>query len=102
VSPLVLCTVEHPDLALGEIHRLLKPGGHLLFLEHVRAHEPGLARWRDRLHGVHLRVGHGCHCNRDTLASIQGAGFQVEEIERDRLRKAPPIVRPLIIGAAAS
>ena len=61
VSTLVLCTVDDPARALGELHRLLKPGAQLLFLEHVRADEPRLARWQDRLHGLQVRVGHGCH-----------------------------------------
>jgi ubiquinone/menaquinone biosynthesis C-methylase UbiE len=100
VSTLVLCTVDDPRRALDEIRRLLKPGGRLLFLEHVRADEPRLARWQDRLRGLNVRFGHGCHCNRRTLESIEGAGFQVAELTHDRLRKAPPIVRPLIVGAA--
>jgi SAM-dependent methyltransferase len=86
--------------ALREIHRLLKPNGQLLFVEHVRSDQPRLARWQDRLHGLQVRVGHGCHCNRRTLESIKGAGFSIAELEHDTLRKAPPIVRPLIVGAA--
>ena len=96
----MLCTVDDPKRALGEIHRLLKPNGQLLFVEHVRADEPRLARWQDRLHGFQVRFAHGCHCNRRTLESIEDAGFQVAELTHDRLRKAPPIVRPLIVGAA--
>jgi ubiquinone/menaquinone biosynthesis C-methylase UbiE len=101
VSTLVLCTVVDPARALAEIHRVLKPTGQLLFLEHVRSDDPGLARWQDRLHGVQVRVGHGCHCNRRTLQNMQLAGFSVGELEHDRMRKAPPIVRPLIAGVAA-
>jgi ubiquinone/menaquinone biosynthesis C-methylase UbiE len=101
VSTLVLCTVNDPDRALEEIHRVLKPGGQLLFLEHVRADDPRLARWQDRLHGLQLRVGHGCNCNRRTLENIETAGFSVADVQHDQLRKAPPIVRPLIIGTAA-
>jgi len=100
VSTLVLCTVDDPARALREIHRLLKPNGQLLFVEHVRSDQPRLARWQDRLHGLQVRVGHGCHCNRPTLESIKGAGFSIAELEHDTLRKAPPIVRPLIVGAA--
>jgi ubiquinone/menaquinone biosynthesis C-methylase UbiE len=100
VSTLVLCTVSDPGRALAEIRRVLGPAGQLLFIEHVRSEEPRLARWQDRLHGLQLRIGHGCHCNRATLASIEGAGFSVAELERDRLRKVAPIVRPLIVGAA--
>jgi ubiquinone/menaquinone biosynthesis C-methylase UbiE len=100
VSTLVLCTVDDPARALAEIHRVLKPGGQLLFLEHVRSDEPGLARWQDRLQPIQVRVGHGCHCNRPTLQNIKGASFSIVDLEHDRLRKAPPIVRPLIAGVA--
>jgi len=100
VSTLVLCTVDDPERALEEIHRLLKPNGQLLFVEHVRATNPRLARWQDRLHGFQVRFAHGCHCNRRTLESIEDAGFRVTELTHDRLRMAPPIVHPLIVGAA--
>ena len=100
VSTLVLCTVDDPARALGEIHRVLKPDGQLVFLEHVRSDQPGLARWQDRLQGVQVRVGHGCHCNRRTLENIKRARFSIVELEHDRMRKAPPLVRPLIAGVA--
>ena len=100
VSTLVLCTVDDPARSLREIRRVLKPGGQLVFLEHVRSDDPGLAKWQDRLHGLQYRVGHGCHCNRPTLANIERAGFAVASLERDTVKKAPPIVRPLIAGVA--
>jgi ubiquinone/menaquinone biosynthesis C-methylase UbiE len=100
VSTLVLCTVSDQERALAEIHRVLKPGGRLLFVEHVRSDHAKLARWQDRLNGLNRVLGHGCNCNRDTLAGIAGAGFEVAELERDRLKKAPPIVRPLVVGVA--
>ena len=102
VSTLVLCTVSDQERALAEIRRVLKPSGRLLFLEHVRSDDPKLARWQDRLVGVYRRIGHGCNCNRDTLAGIARAGFAVADVERDRLQKAPPIVRPLVVGVASS
>src|SRR4051812_36913389 len=92
VSTLVLCTVDDPRRALREAHRLLRPGGQLVFIEHVRSDDPRLARWQDRLHGLQVRVGHGCHCNRRTLENLTGAGFSIAELEHDTLKKAPPIV----------
>jgi ubiquinone/menaquinone biosynthesis C-methylase UbiE len=100
VSTLVLCTVDDPARALAKIHGLLKPGGQLLFVEHVRSDEPRLASWQDRLNGLQRRIGHGCNCNRPTLESIKAAGFSIPQLDHDRLRKAPPFVRPLIVGAA--
>jgi ubiquinone/menaquinone biosynthesis C-methylase UbiE len=100
VSTLVLCTVDDPALSLAEIHRVLRPGGRLLFLEHVRSEDPRLARRQDRFHGLWVRFGHGCHCNRPTLETIERAGFSIEELEHDRFRGAPAIVRPLIAGVA--
>lgn len=102
VSALVLCTVRDPETALHEIRRVLKPTGGFVFLEHVRSDDPRAAKWQDRLHGLQVRCGHGCHCNRRTLQSIIGAGFEVTHLERDRMRKAVPIVRPLIVGRAAA
>lgn len=101
VCTLVLCTVPDPAAALAEAARILKPDGRLLFVEHVRSpHDARLARWQDRLEKPWRFIGDGCHCNRDTLASIE-ASFNVESVEDDWMDKAPIIVRPLVRGSAA-
>lgn len=100
IFTLVLCTVPDPRAALTEAARVLEPGGKLLFVEHVRAEEPRLARWQDRLEGPWRFLGDGCHCNRDTLATIESSPFEIERVERGEMPKAPPIVRPLVWGSA--
>lgn len=100
VVTLVLCTVPDPAAGLAEIKRLLRPGGQLLFLEHVRSRNPDLAEWQDRLERPWRFLGDGCHCNRDTVAAIADAGFELEAVDRGALPKAPPIVRPLATGTA--
>ena len=102
VSTLVFCTVPDPGAALSEVARVLRPGGRLLFVEHVRAEDPGLARWQDRLEKPWRFVGDGCHCNRDTVATIAASPLRLEDVERGELPKAPPIVRPLVRGSASN
>ncbi|MFY9488549.1 MAG: class I SAM-dependent methyltransferase, partial [Solirubrobacterales bacterium] len=100
ISALVLCTVPDVNASLAEIHRVLRPGGRLLFLEHVRAADPKKARWQDRFAKPWEIFANGCRCNRDTEAAIRGAGFEITTIDRGETPKAPPIVRPLIWGEA--
>jgi ubiquinone/menaquinone biosynthesis C-methylase UbiE len=100
VFTLVLCTVPDPAAALVEAARVLRPGGKLLFLEHVRAGDAGLARWQDRLEKPWRFLGDGCHCNRDTVATIEASSLTVERVEHGRMPKAPPLVRPLVRGSA--
>jgi ubiquinone/menaquinone biosynthesis C-methylase UbiE len=100
VFTLVLCTVPDPAAALAETARVLKPGGRLLFVEHVRAEDPGLARWQDRLERPWRFLGDGCHCNRDTVASIEASPLTIERVDKGQLPKSPPLVRPLVQGSA--
>jgi ubiquinone/menaquinone biosynthesis C-methylase UbiE len=102
VATLVLCTVEDPERALSEISRVLRPGGQLLFLEHVRSQDARLARWQDRLHPLWKRFGHGCNCNRDTPVLLDASALRVEEIEHGEIPKTLPLVRPLIVGRAVA
>jgi ubiquinone/menaquinone biosynthesis C-methylase UbiE len=74
VSPLVLCGVDDQPRALRELRRVLRPGGQLLFIEHVYADDPDMARLQDRTNWLN-RLVVCCDCNRSTLDSIKTAGF---------------------------
>ncbi|MCV7419774.1 class I SAM-dependent methyltransferase [Mycobacterium yunnanensis] len=99
VSTLVLCTVDDPERTLAEIARVLRPGGQLLFIEHVRARSPRLAAWQDRLARPWLHFAAGCRCNRATLDLLRAGGFTVSADDAV-WRGAPPIVGPLAVGRA--
>jgi ubiquinone/menaquinone biosynthesis C-methylase UbiE len=99
VSTLVLCGVGDQPWALRELRRVLRPGGRLLFLEHVRSADPGTARLQDRVNWLN-RLMVGCDCNRPTLDAIRHSGFTVTELEHTALPEAPVYVRPTILGSA--
>ncbi len=100
VTTLALCFVPDLGAMIAEIVRVLRPKGRFLFLEHVRSPSPRLAHWQDRLAPFWRAVAVGCHCERDTLASIEASPLAIEWVERGQLRGFPPLVRPLVMGAA--
>jgi ubiquinone/menaquinone biosynthesis C-methylase UbiE len=83
VSTLVLCSVREPERVVAEVRRVLKPGGRLVFLEHVAAPSgTRLRRVQDIIHRPWHWLGEGCNLTRDTASTLQNAGFSSLELER--------------------
>jgi ubiquinone/menaquinone biosynthesis C-methylase UbiE len=101
VSTLVLCGVDDQPRALRELRRVLRPGGQLLFIEHLRSDDPATARLQDRLNWLN-RLVVCCNCNRPTLSTIRDAGFAITRIEHTVLPKAPKFARPCVVGTATT
>jgi SAM-dependent methyltransferase len=101
VSTLVLCTVGNPRRAVAEAARVLRPGGRLLFLEHVRADTPWRAAMQRRSVRPWAAFADGCQCDRDTLGTI-AAQMRIESIERGAWKGMPAIVKPLVWGKAVA
>jgi ubiquinone/menaquinone biosynthesis C-methylase UbiE len=91
VTTWTLCSIPDADRALREMHRVLKPAGRLLFVEHGRAPDPNVVWWQDRLTPIWKCLGGGCHLNRAIGSLIEGAGFQFERLETGYMRGPKPM-----------
>ena len=81
VTTWTLCSIPEAATALGEMRRVLRPGGRLLFAEHGLAPSERVRWWQDRLTPAWRRIGGGCHLNRPIRAMIEDAGFRIDRIE---------------------
>jgi ubiquinone/menaquinone biosynthesis C-methylase UbiE len=97
---LVLCTLPHPERGLAEALRVLRPGGKLLYIEHVRHSHPKTARLQDRLTPPWRVVAGGCRLNQDTPAMIADAGFQIEWQKEVENESRPHFLSRIVWGVA--
>lgn len=91
VTTWTMCSIPDVQRALGEMRRVLKPTGRLLFVEHGRSPDPRVRRWQDRLTPVWRRFSGGCHLNRAISELIESAGFRIERIETGYMRGPKPM-----------
>jgi SAM-dependent methyltransferase len=92
VCSLSLCSVGDLERTAREIARVLRPGGAVHLLEHVRG-SGRLARWQHRLTPVQRRLADGCHLDRDPVAALERAGFTVTERDDFRFPRGHPLIR---------
>lgn len=94
---LVFCTIPDPEKAAAEAMRVLKPGGKLLFFEHVASHSVFWRTWQMRFDAMWGVVSCGCSLTRDTRSVFEKAGFRYEEIEDRNIALAPRVIRGIAV-----
>jgi SAM-dependent methyltransferase len=101
VCTLVLCSVSDPAVLIGEMKRILKPGGKLIFIEHVAAPErTGLRLLQNIINPLNRFFADGCNCNRETWRLFGNGQFAISEFTHHRVKGTLPFHRPHIIGIA--
>lgn len=88
-STFTLCSIEDVNQALSEVHRVLKPGGRFLFLEHGLSPEPHIQKWQHRLNWLEMRVGDGCRLNRNIKELVASQPFASVDVEEFYMEKNP-------------
>ena len=87
-----LCTIPDPVQALSELHRVIRPGGALHFLEHGHAPDVSVQKWQRRLEPLQRRLFAGCHLTRNARALIEAAGFRIRDVDAEYAKGPKPFV----------
>ena len=92
VSSFTLCTIPDEGRALREIHRVLKPGGRLHFVEHGLSPDDNVTKWQHRIQPISSRVFGGCQLTRAHDQALLAAGFEIERLQREYGKGPKPFV----------
>ncbi|MBI5814774.1 MAG: class I SAM-dependent methyltransferase [Nitrospinae bacterium] len=95
-----LCSVDDLAGVMGEVGRVLKPGGRFLFLEHGASGNPKTKKWQDRLTPINRIIADGCHLNRDIPAIVESGGLKIVRLEKSTLENAPSVMGNIYMGVA--
>ncbi|WP_299575926.1 class I SAM-dependent methyltransferase [uncultured Williamsia sp.] len=98
LSTWTLCTIPDVDAAVAEMHRVLRPGGAVHFVEHGVSPRPSTARWQRRIEPVWGAVAGGCHLTRDAPDLLRAHGFEPHEVAV--VHKGPDLVARMSVGTA--
>ena len=91
VTTWTLCSIPDVRAALGEMRRVLKPSGQLLFVEHGTSPDASVRRWQDRLTPLWKRIAGGCHLNRPIPELVEQSGFRIDRIETGYMKGPKPM-----------
>lgn len=100
VSTYTLCTIPDAGMALNEVHRVLAPGGRLLFLEHGAAPDQNVRHWQNRITPLWKIFAGGCHLNREMPKLIEAAGFKIDRLDKS-YHPGPRFMTYLYTGVAS-
>lgn len=89
VCTYTMCSVDDQAQVLKEMRRILKPGGKLLFLEHGRAPDVGVAKWQNRIEPVWKRIMGNCHLSREVTGAVKAHGFEIDSTANLYMEKMP-------------
>lgn len=95
-----LCSIPNAGKALGEMKRILKPGGRLYFVEHGLADNPKIQKWQHRMNPIQKTLADGCHLNRDARQLIESAEFDIVHLENYYMKKTPKFMGYTYQGVA--
>ena len=84
-----LCSIPDVRAAVGEVRRVLKPGGRFVFVEHGLSDEPSVQRWQRRLNPIQRRIGAGCRLDLDVEAAVRSQPFREVIVDRFLIQKSP-------------